>query len=415
VREDGPSLREAATEALQAELIATLVGTQWENVNARDSELETLIEEGKEAAERSGDPGLEARLLHAQARYVLGNLDVDAAISTFSRARELARTADDAVSELAVTIDLGNTLAIHGVQAGLKVLNEALDVYRSKVATSDELNPELYRLHCRLLAFIGIGQFDSGNLREAERLLDESIQGLEAIRRPDDLPRILNYRAQAALAMGEFDKAESSVRAALELRTTSGGPWASYNTALLGKILMDSGQFEVSRDPIYTAWASAKLEWQVRLGTVVRQYLVEFLLRPGSSDEELQEAAGHVAAQITDAEVSGFQNMLAAAYSLAAELALRQKDHGEALRKSTAAVEILDAARDLPIVRTEEVLWRHSRCLRAAGEQGADAYWEKASEVLERKAHSVGDDEGARDRVLSANPVARSLSADRPL
>ena len=141
VLEDEPSPRDAATEALYAELIATLVGTQWENVTAGNSEVETLIEQGKEAAKRSGDPGLQARLLHAQARYVLGNFDVNAAISTLKSARELARMADDVVSELAITIDLGNTLAIDGVHEGLKVLNEALDVYRSKVATSEEPTP----------------------------------------------------------------------------------------------------------------------------------------------------------------------------------------------------------------------------------------------------------------------------------
>jgi tetratricopeptide (TPR) repeat protein len=399
------------TDALRAELVAVLIGAQWENARAADPEIAALIAQGRAAADRCGDAGLRARLLHAEARHVLGTQDVRAAIDALGQARELARAAGDAVSELAIAIDLGNTIDIQSLERGLAVLREALALYESTLASTEAESPELIRLHARLVAFIGIGEFDRGNLGEARRLLDRSLARLDALGRSEDLPRILNYRAQVALASGEFDAAEADVRRALERGGDGAGPWASLNRAFLGKVFLESGRPNAAGEEIRAAWNAVEQAWQVRLGTVVRQYLVEFLLRPGSSDAELDEAAGLLEAQITDAEASGFTNMLVTGHSLAAERDLRRDRPAEALDRSSRAVEILEAACDLPIVRTEEVLWRHARCLQAAGEPGADAYFGKARAVVERKATSLEDD-AAKERLLTMTPVARVLAAN---
>ena len=100
--------------------------------------------------------------------------------------------------------------------------------------------------------------------------------------------------------------------------------------------------------------------------------------------------------------------MLAAARSLEGELALRQERTDDACKSSGAAVALLEKYGDMPIVRTEEVLWRHSRCLAAAGDSAADDFRAKAVAVVERKANSLGSDE-AKQRMLSSTPVGRAL------
>lgn len=242
------------TDALRAELAAVLVGAIWENVPAGDSDVKALIAQGRAAAPRSGDLALQARLLHAEGRYVLGTEDVVAAITAFEQAREMARRAKDPVSEFAVAIDLGNAVDIQDINRG-------------------------------------------------------------------------------------------------------------------------------------------------------------YLLRPGSSPDELEEAEELFTAQLSDGEQTGHKNLLVAARSLKSELELRRGRPLEACVESTAAVDVLEASGDLPIVRTEEVLWRHACCLAAAGRAEAEAYFEKARAVVERKAASLEDDE-ARRRFLTTTPVARTLDLE---
>jgi hypothetical protein len=100
--------------------------------------------------------------------------------------------------------------------------------------------------------------------------------------------------------------------------------------------------------------------------------------------------------------------MLTAAQSLLAELHLRRGSPEEACTASTAAVQRLEASAHLALVRTEEVLWRHGRCLAAAGRDGADEYLEKARAEVRRKAESLERAEDRR-RLLEVTPVARAL------
>jgi hypothetical protein len=141
----------------------------------------------------------------------------------------------------------------------------------------------------------------------------------------------------------------------------------------------------------------------------VRQYLAEFLLRDGSSNDEVNEAATLLEAQVADAAQSGFTNMLAGAYSLTAEVELRRNRAAPALEASARALEIIEEHGDVAITRTEEVLWRHARCLTAAGKPGAEDYLAKARAVLEEKAASLPS-ETARQRLLTVTPVARALA-----
>jgi hypothetical protein len=402
--------RPSDTDGLRAELIAVLIAAKWEDVQNGESTIEALIEDGKAAAERAGDAALRARLLHAEARYVLGTRSVPAAIAALEQARQLARAAGDPISELTVTIDLGNTMNVQELKRGLDTLREALTLYEVKLAPLVAEHSELSRLHGRLLAYVGIGEFDNGNLGEAKRLLDASILQLEAARRTEDFPRILNYRAQIALGEGDFAAAEADVRRALEAEGRIAGPWASYNRALLGKIFLDSGRMQEAAEEIRAAWRDAQAAWQLRLGLVVRQYLLELLLRADSSDAELKEADALVMAQRSDAEASGFKNMLVGAHSLKAELELRRDRPLDAVKESEHAVKLLEAAGELPILRSEEVYWRHSRCLALAGKSGADIYAQKARAIVQRKAASLEDDELGQ-RLLSSTPVARALSA----
>ena len=96
--------------------------------------------------------------------------------------------------------------------------------------------------------------------------------------------------------------------------------------------------------------------------------------------------------------------------SLGAELALRTNDINTARTRSSHAVAILEAANktSLPIVRTEEVLWRHARVLEAAGSPEFERFRTRARDVVERKAKSLPEDTRLSH---SHTPTARQLAA----
>ncbi len=254
---------------------------------------------------------------------------------------------------------------------------------------------------------MGVGEFDRGNLGEARRLLDHSIEGLLALGLRSDLPRFLNYRAQIALARGDFTAAEADLRQALD--GAEPGPWAFYNTAMIGKVFLDAERYEEAGSLIRAAWADIQAHWRLSLGLLVRAYLVEFLLRPGSSAAELEEAAPLVDDELRDAADGKFGYGVVWAESLAAELALRRGDTTAAVEHGRRSVELLDASGDQPIVRMEEVLWRYARCLAAAGSPEAEALRERARAAVERKAGSLPKEE--ERRMWEATPTARALAA----
>ena len=80
--------------------------------------------------------------------------------------------------------------------------------------------------------------------------------------------------------------------------------------------------------------------------------------------------------------------------SLGAELALRTNDIDTARTRSSHAVAILEAANNtsLPIVRTEEVLWRHARVLEAASSPDFERFRTRARNAVARKTRSLPDD-----------------------
>src|SRR5207244_1005684 len=104
-----------------------------------------------------------------------------------------------------------------------------------------------------------------------------------------------------------------------------------------------------------------------------RAYLIEYLLRPDAPDADLEEASTLIADELREATAGEFGYCVAWAESLASELALRRGDAAAAVEHGAKAVAILDAAGDLPIVRTEEVLFRQARALAALGSPDADA------------------------------------------
>src|SRR5262249_14759084 len=93
-------------------------------------------------------------------------------------------------------------------------------------------------------------------------------------------------------------------------------------------------------------------------------------------------------------EACGFAYGVAWGESLGAELALRTNDIDTARTRSSHAVAILEAAKNtsLPIVRTEEVLWRHARVLEAAGSPEFGRFRMQARDTVPRKAGSLPDD-----------------------
>jgi tetratricopeptide (TPR) repeat protein len=378
-----------------------------------ETDLEALLAEGKAAAARVGDDELRARLLHAEGNLLFWIRDVTEGRRALEAALELARKAEQAGSQgavltvLAIMIDLGNAMDVQSIGAGLAMLQEAHELYVSKLQPAGDPDPAMVRLDLRLGGFMGVGEFDRGNLGEARRLLDHSIEGLLALGMRSDLPRFLNYRAQVALARGDFAAAEADLRQALD--GAEPGAWTFYNSALVGKVFLDAERYDEAGSLIRAAWADLQAHWRLSLGLVVRVYLVEFLLRPSSSAAEVEEAAPLIDDELRDGAGGKFDYCVVWAESLAAELALRRGDPNAAVAHGRRSVELLDASGDQPIVRTEEVLWRYARCLAAAGSPKAKAMRERARAVVERKAKSLSKDEASL--MWKATPTARALAA----
>jgi tetratricopeptide (TPR) repeat protein len=404
---------------LRAEAIVLLLGASTVTWTAPPGEersrLDDLLAEAAEAATATGDPALRARVKHVEGNILVATRNAVRAREALEEALALAEEADDPASRFAIMIDLGNVLDVGSLREGLAILRRAHDLYEERLTGSASGTPdrELERLFHRLEGFLGIAELDGGNLGTARELLDRCIAGLERLKRTYDLPRMLNYRAQAALAACDFDAARADLgRAMSVLPDDVPNPWTAYNEALLGKVELDAGQVDLAGPAIRAGWADTQAAWSVSLGVLVRGYLLELLLRPGAAEAELDEAEGLVGGLLDDADEAGLTYALAFGSSLAGELCLRRGRPDDAVAASERAVSILDERGDLPVVRTEEVLYRHARCLEAAGRPGdAAAFRKRAAAVVERKARSLGSDEaGARFRAL--NPTARALAAD---
>jgi hypothetical protein len=402
-------VREASDPALDrvlaelAHVLATASDIGWET--DAGGTVEAALADGRAAAQRAGDDELSARLLHAEGVLAIAIQDAAASRRALEESVALARRADAPVTQFAAMIDLGNVIDIFDIDAGLAVLREAHELYLNRLRpAAGEPERDLARLFHRLEGFIGVGEFDRGNLGEARRWLDASVAGLTRLGRPHDLPRLLNYRAQLALARGDFQAARDDLGHALDGALP--GPWVAVNQALLAKVAFEAGD-EQGAARVREAWAAMQDHWHLGYGLIVRGYLIEYLLRPGSSPDELAEAARLIGDHRRDAEVGGFAYAVAWAESLAAELALREGDPAQALQAGGRAVAIL--TKDLPVVRTEEVLWRHARCLQAAGsESEAAAFAQRAAEVVERKAASLP--EADAERLRTATPTAKALA-----
>ena len=418
-------VREAAAEdasdsdlaRLRAELIYLLVMASdagWVEAADNPETLQALIAEGKAAGESSGDDELRARLLLAEGARLRSRHDTRAARTTLEKSLELARKADasgnpeSAATQVAIMTALGRVIDMEDLEQGLATLRDAQQLYLNRLQPSTgEAEPELARLFYRLRGAIGVAEFDRGNLGEARRELDACIGGLEQLERVYDLPRYLNYRAQIELASGDFDAAEADLRRALEHALP--GAWAAYNRALLGKVFLDSEKYETAAPQLRQAWKEVQADPEPSFVIPVRAYLIEYLLRDGSAESELAEAGPLIADEIQDAEAGSFAYAVAWGESLGAELALRTNDTDTARTRSSHAVAILEAANktSLPIVRTEEVLWRHARVLEANGSPEFKQFRTQARDTVARKAKSLP--ENARPS-HGRTPTARRLA-----
>jgi len=405
---------------LRAELIYLLVTASdagWVEEDSPET-LPALLAEARAASSGGGDDELCARLLRAEGEVLRSRRDVKAARETLAKALRLARQADAAgspeaaVTQMAIMIDLGSVTDMADLEQGLAMLREAQQLYleRLKPAAGGP-PPDLARLFYRLQGFIGVAEFDRGNLGAARRELDACIGGMAELGRVYDLPRFQNYRAQMELAAGDFEAAEADVRRALERELP--GAWAAYNRALLGKVFLDSERYGAAGPQLRRAWSEVQADPQPALVIPVRAYLIEYLLRDGATEPELAEAGPLIAQEVQDADGGGFAYGVAWGETLGAELALRTGDVDTAQARSSHAVAILEAASktSLPIVRTEEVLWRHARVLGAAGSSEAERFRALALAVVERKANSLPED--ARP-AHARTPTARQLAAFPP-
>src|SRR5262249_28739016 len=148
-------------EAL-AELVHLYV-TAWDGGWATGGvAIGDLLAEGKEAAGRTGDDELRARLLHAEGNVLVSTQNAAAARRAYEEALAAAKKADAAgdanavLTQVAIMIDLGNTIDVTDLETGLGVLREAHDLYLARLQPAGgAADPALERLFHRLEGFIG--------------------------------------------------------------------------------------------------------------------------------------------------------------------------------------------------------------------------------------------------------------------
>jgi predicted ATPase len=389
-------------ERLLTEIIHLLLVTSRERgfqaVEARGQQAALeLAREGEELADRLGDRELLARIKFEYGR-ILGEVhSLTECLVKLKEALELIHDVGHPVAEYVIMSEQGQQMRGQDFAAGYKLQREAREFFQKNVSGAGiNLSPGILIEFYVRQSGLGVAELDRGNFSAALELLEDSVDNLKKLKVKDELVPGMNYLAQTLMAMGQFEHAEQILREALDLVEDDDEPhtWNGYNLALLGKLYLEWERVREAEEPLRRGWDESQrvqLKWQTPL---VRNYYVELLMNRGSTLYNPEEAEYLLKDNLAETLLSGYQRSAVFSYSLWSLLAVRQNRIEEALKYGSQAVDTLEAMKDLPALRSEEIFFNQSRVLAAAGRQAeAQGYLEKALNILNQKAGTIADAE----------------------
>ncbi|MEU9342042.1 AAA family ATPase [Streptomyces sp. NPDC048278] len=405
-----------------AELLLSLTEVRWRGSGseAESPGIDTLAAEAEESARRLGDPLLMARTALLRGKTLLAVHGLDPSLEKHEEAVALARECGPEGTEVlyVALVEYGRQLPKRDLEAGLRVLFEAEELYASATELGDVASPLLQ--HARNLneMQIGVNLFDASRFDEALQRLLRCVERLSGEAMRGELPIALNYLAQLHIAMGDVEEAEAALARALafeeeyqEERESISG-WHAYNNALLALIASRTPE----RAPealrrIRAAWLETQETWLVNLVPIVRNLYVDVLMAVGEDSRLALQLIGDT---LVETETTKMERSRIAAFCLRSRLRLAEGDTRSALEDARAAYAILEERGAMPALRTEEVLYDVSRALVADGadEEAADLL-ERARAEVRRKADSIGDPR-RRAHFLNAVPLNQVLFVDVP-
>lgn len=405
------------------ELLLSLTEVRWQgHATVTDGpDIDRLAEEAEQAALRLGDRRQIARTTLLRGKTLLVKYGLDPSLDKLAASVERAEEAGDPVALFVAKVEYGRQLPKRDLEAGLRVLIEAEELYASEPLLGEANSPVLQ--HARNLneMQLGVNLFDHGRFGEGRNRLLRCTERLRAERLSTELPIALNYLAQLHLATGEFTEAEAVLTEAREIEAARGADsgWHAYNTALLALLCaQDPARGQEARELAASAWAETERTWLANLVPIVRNLYVEVqlaLVGEGRSGEEDLDFADRLAQDTIEETVrSGMHRSRIAALSLRGRVALRRGDAGTAAVRAREALVLLERYGDMPALRSEEVLYDAACALEAVGEQSEAAdLLERARGEVARKAASIEEPE-RRQRFLHEVPLNRWITGTQP-
>ncbi|MEU9173969.1 tetratricopeptide repeat protein [Streptomyces sp. NPDC048420] len=262
-------------------------------------------------------------------------------------------------------VEYGRQLPKRDLEAGLRVLFEAEELYASAAELGDAASPVLQ--HARNLneMQIGVNLFDAGRFDEALQRLVRCVERLSSESMRAELPIALNYLAQLHIAMGDMAEAEAALTRALTFEeeyqetgeTISG--WHAYNNALLASIASSTpDRAPEALRRIRAAWLETQETWLVNLVPIVRNLHVNVLMAVG---EHFGQALRLIGDTLVETETTKMDRSRIAAFCLRSRLRLAEGDVRNAADDAREAYELLEERGAMPALRTEEVLYEVTR------------------------------------------------------
>lgn len=375
-------------------------------------DLMKVVAEGEAAAARIGAHATRTQIRSIRGQMLIRLGQVHDALAVMREAVELARAEGDCASEFFALVQLGKDLAKENLEEAMVLRYNAERVYREQSALpglTDEQREGMARQYAVLLIYIGVGELDRGDYERALRYLQPGMERLRERRMHDALLAGLNYTGQAYARLGQFAQAERAIRQALALGAEYDAdavhPWIGYNHGYLAKLYLDRGRYGEAAVAMAEAVRITDATEHADLATLVRNYHAELLLAEGYAGADAQAAERILVQNGEASRQAGLYRSVAKAHTLLALLRLREGRVDDALRESTAALQVVEQWGSLPALRTEEVLYNHARVLAAAG-RAADAH------AMLARAHGVIRAQGAR---ITDPALAHSFYHEVPL
>ncbi|MBT3338154.1 MAG: DUF2791 family P-loop domain-containing protein [Anaerolineae bacterium] len=399
------------------ELLLVVTEHRWHLPDHEQNKLQVfkLIEEGERVARENKDNNLLSKIRYLSGIFTLFSVNFAEGVKVMQEALELSDYHDDPISRFIIMSNLGYWMRAGNFAAGLEMQRSAFALYKNEIEQENaELSPQVRRQLYIIQRQLGVAEFDQGNLGLALSLLEQSLSSVRQIQNEDDLIPLLNGLAQIYMAIGFFPEAEAALKEALQLSSEDDPhTWNAYNMAMLGKVYLESMEFEKAYQMISEGLERSKktiITWQLPL---IRTLYAELLISPLSPYRNLDEAERQLHVALDEAAKYNLNRSIVVAQSLLGLLYWYSGDIKSAFEFSNKAISRLGKFTNLPAIRREEIYFVHYQVSKAAGDLDiALKYIKMAYTVLEEKALSLSK-QTDREAFLSKVPLNINLVSER--